>query len=344
MQKKLIALAVAGLMAAPVFAQSNVTIYGRVDTGVVNYGGGDADSKTEMPSYFQAPSRLGIKGSEDLGNGLKVGFDFQTRLNFDNNTQLTQASSGSRRDAFLYLAGNFGTVAAGRLTTPQDSILGKVDPFGSSAVTGYGLTWTNGASTAGNDITRLDNTVAYITPSYSGLVTTVAYSNGATGNEGPDNQRTVFAIAPTYTNGPVFVGLNYHRADVRDGSALDGANEQVWDLAGTYDFGVAKLHAAYGQDKTEVSGTTVSKVKQWFIGATAPVSAAGMVQVVYGQQKDSEVDNSTTKRWALGYQHSLSKRTTAYAQYGNISYDDNSFDGYSSQYERAFGLGISHTF
>jgi predicted porin len=75
MQKKLIALAIAGIAAAPAFAQSNVTVYGRVDYGYMSRGGDDGavstnGTKTEMASGMQAGSRIGFKGSEDLGNGM----------------------------------------------------------------------------------------------------------------------------------------------------------------------------------------------------------------------------------------------------------------------------------
>ncbi|ENO75049.1 porin [Thauera sp. 63] len=342
MQKKLIALAVAAAAAAPAFAQSNVTVYGRIDMGYTYSGShsGDAESRNGIDSGQLQPSFIGFKGTEDLGNGLKVGFDFQTRLNIDTNEELDFAGSNSRRDAFLFLSGGFGTVAAGRLTTPQNAFLGSLDPFLDSAITGFSTNYTQGAALlAGTNITRLDNTVAYISPSFSGLKVTAAYTASALNNEQADDDldANIWAISPVYSNGPLTVGANYHRVKL---DAAD-ATEKVWDLGAAYDFGMVKLSAAYGQDKLEV-GSDDAKVKQWFVAATVPVSAAGNVLLAYGQQEIDDVDNSNNDRFSIGYHHSLSKRTTVYAQYGDYDIEENSLAG--EGYESKFGLGVRHTF
>ncbi|AWI79576.1 porin [Parazoarcus communis] len=352
MQKKLIALAVAGLMAAPVFAQSNVTVYGRIDMGYVNFGDSKTsgvDSRNAIDSGLYAPSYLGFKGVEDLGNGLKVGFDFQTRLNIDRNEQRDQVSSGSRRDAYLYVAGGFGTVAAGRLTTPQDSLLGSVDPMGSSVMAGYQLTYNQGANLLGANVTRLDNVLAYISPSFGGFKVTVAYTGNGIGEESNGNESAagdarIWAISPVYSNGPLTVGLNYHRVEMQSTvAAVDGLTEKVWDVAAAYDFGVVKLSAAYGGDKLDNNG---GDVRQWFVGASIPVSTAGKVGLVYGRSDDDDRSNAEDSRWAVGYTHDLSKRTMAYAQYGSMDIDSNSRNtGYNgAMYERALGVGLLHKF
>ncbi|HHY49544.1 MAG TPA: porin [Alphaproteobacteria bacterium] len=340
MQKKLIALAVAAVVTAPAFAQSNVTIYGRVDMGYSFKGdnvNSAIDDRNGFDSSLLAPSFIGFKGVEDLGNGLKVGFDVQTRLDFDVNEERDFLASPSRRDAFLYVAGGFGTVAMGRLTTFQDSLLGSVDPMVNSAL-GYAGTWTQAASGLGYDNSRLDNVLAYISPNFSGLTVKAAYTFNANGQETGNGDVEVWAVSPVYQNGPLMVGANYHQVDV------DGANaeETVWDLAAAYDFGMVKLSAAYGEDETEI-GANSETVKQWFVGATVPVGAAGKVALVYGEQENDDVANSQTERWGIGYTHDLSKRTTLYAQYGSYDYDTNSFDGLSG-YEDGFIAGIQHRF
>ncbi len=348
MQKKLIALAVAAAAAAPAFAQSNVTVYGRVDMGY-SYSGshsGDAESRNGIDSGLLQPSFIGFKGTEDLGNGLKVGFDVQTRLNFDTNEERDYIESSSRRDSYLFLSGGFGTVAAGRLTTPQNAFLGSLDPFLDSAITGFSTNYTQGAgllnfvlSGKADPVTRLDNTVAYISPSFSGLTVTVAYTASALNDERADDDldANIWAVSPVYKNGPLTLGANYHKVKV---DAID-ATETVWDLGAAYDFGVVKLAAAYGQDKLELGGDD-GKVKQWFLAATVPVSAAGNVVLAYGQQEIDDVDDSNNDRFSIGYHHSLSKRTTVYAQYGDYDIEENSLAG--EGYESKFGLGVRHTF
>ncbi|MGQ5488687.1 porin [Thauera sp. ZXT1-4] len=374
MQKKLIALAVAGLVSAPAFAQSNVTIYGRVDMGYTNFGsskdGVNVSSRNGIDSGVKDPSFIGFRGVEELGNGLKAGFDLQQRINPENGEYYS--SGASARDNILFLSGGFGTVAAGRMTTPQEKLLGSIDPFASAnTVAGYGEGYTRGAQLiTGGATTRLDNTVAYVSPSFSGLTVTVAYTWDALGQESNGNEGTfapldpsaptdaeilagvdaqVWAVSPVYKNGPLTLGANYHKVELKSSNAvLNSIEETVWDLAAAYDFGVVKLSAAYGQDKIEGDGDS-AKVKQWFVGASAPIGAAGAVQLVYGQAEldesgvDAEID-----RWAVGYTHALSKRTTAYAMYGQLDLGNDAdligFTGYKSAYERGLGLGVQHRF
>lgn len=346
MQKKLIALAVAAAAAAPAFAQSNVTIYGRLDMGVASYGShiGNESTTNGIDSNVFRTSYLGFKGVEDLGNGLKAGFDLQYKLTVDSGD--LNGETGNR-DTFVFLNGGFGTVALGRLTHFQDRLLGSVDPMGSSNLTGYDIGWNVGAAQMGYDDTRLDNTIAYISPSFSGLTVSAAYSTNAGAAEtlGNDADIRVWAISPVYKNGPITLGLNYHKAD----NQANDDEETVWDIAAAYDFGMVKLSAAYGQDKFE-SALGDNKAKQWFVGASAPVGAAGKVALVYGSQETlDDVKNSDIDRWALGYQHSLSKRTTLFAEYGNLDIEKNAskagLEGkFKDGYERGVGVGMVHTF
>lgn len=113
MQKKLIALAVAGLMSAPAFAQSNVTVYGLFDIGLAHYSDSAVSGKanrTGIDQGFLNGSRLGFKGVEDLGNGLKASFLYEFNVGVDNGGDV-----GGGRQTVLALSGNFGTLALGRM-------------------------------------------------------------------------------------------------------------------------------------------------------------------------------------------------------------------------------------
>ena len=342
MQKKLIALAVAGLVAAPAMAQSNVTIYGLVDVGVSYRSDNIAPgvgSKFSVDSGIQSGNRLGFKGTEDLGNGLKAGFVLETGFGIEQ----PEFRSGSLfgRQAFVTLSGGFGTLAVGRVYTPQFNLLSSVDPFGLFGTVGQmsNLYETN---------VRVDNTVAYISPSFSGLTVTAAYVNNLSGAEtaGNDNDTRVFALSPVYKNGPILLGLNYHKIDPQ---AAGGPSQDVWDLAGSYDFGVAKVAAAYGY--REVNAT--DERNSWMLGVTVPVSGAGRVLASYNYTKldksGTSVDPKSTQ-WAIGYVHDLSKRTNLYVAYADISnkkgatasVGDSSNDG--AGYQSGFNIGIRHKF
>ncbi|MBS0554559.1 MAG: porin, partial [Proteobacteria bacterium] len=158
----------------------------------------------------------------------------------------------------------------------------------------------------------------------------------------------------------IYLAANYHKLDPLESGE---PSTKVWDLAGTYDFGVAKLGAVYGQRKVDDV-----KVKQWALTGAVPVGAAGKVQASYGQRKvDADGAEPKVSQWALGYEHALSKRTALYAAYAQqnqnreqeaISRGDfgsdakalfgagigDASDSGAAGYQRGFNLGVRHSF
>ena len=127
MQKKLIALAIAGLSGVA-FAQSNVTIYGVADAtfDIINVSGGSAALSGNTPNFTRVPtngSRIGFKGTENLGNGLTALFQFESNANFDNSA----STLGTSRDSFVGLSGDFGKVILGNLSTPTRVLAAALD-------------------------------------------------------------------------------------------------------------------------------------------------------------------------------------------------------------------------
>lgn len=363
MQKKIIALAVAGLASTAAFAQSNVQIYGVVDVGYNRSSSSDTGalkSRNALDSGMQSGSRIGFRGTEDLGNGLKASFVLENSIGVD-----TGAGPAMTRQSFLALSNQYGTVAAGRQYTPQYGLVSKVDPFGTGTAgdVTYGRgVYGMGAAAAPTTI-RLNNLVAYVSPTFGGGFNVIA---GYTANGLVDELNTpsgtasadakVWAINPNYSNGPLFVGFNYHRVKI---DAAD-YKDRVWDLGASYDFGVVKLAGVYGRIKnTNLVANTTNIAKQWMIGATVPVGAAGNVLVSYSRNKiDSDVvaaDGAKASKWALGYTHNLSKRTNLYAVYAKISTNteaEGSFSvkggaaigGGADDYTSGLNLGVRHQF
>jgi predicted porin len=379
MQKKLIALAVAALASGAAFAQSNVQIYGSIDVGFSHRGDSyfsGVKSQNAIDSGISSGNRLGFTGTEDLGNGVKALFQIEAGYYADTGRS-GQDGQLFGRQAFAGLTGGFGTAIAGRLYTPHYSFLSTIDPFKAGTVGRYNNTYgsdlgrfvggLDGAHTTvtGVDVAsfnsgvvstvldpvRVDNAVAYVSPSWSGFNVTAAYSNNAIGQEAEGNgksQNRVFAILPRYTNGPIDVALNYHQIKAQDDLHLLGATGALgnvnlvdvdkvtnWLIGGTYDFTVVKLSAFYSTTKVSVDNLTTLtdlsslKVKNWQIGVTVPFGKHAIL-ASYNQSKaklsnDTAVlpfhFNDTAKQWALGYTYSLSKRTNVYAVYSDINND-----------------------
>jgi len=353
MQKKLIALAVAGLVSAPAFAQSNVTIYGIADVGLGYIDGGKAGDLTGLVNGGWAGSRLGFRGTEDLGNGLKAVFTLEYGIELDNN-QGVGGSALPARQQFVGLSGGFGTLVLGRVQSPGYNFAAKYVPMGGYASVHDFLAGT-GAGFTIEDSNRLDNTVVYMTPNFSGFSATVAYSFGSEVNEtntydaltlatgGTNEADSVLGVGLNYDNGPLSAGLVYHGVyNVDKVSAGVGKREDIneWALGGSYDFGVAKAFATY--QMREISYVTAGERDYeddvWTVGVAVPVGAAGSVSLAYGQH-DGDGSKNEADAWSLAYSHALSKRTSLYAMYARMSTEDG-FVGKSAGVRGKQGLGL----
>lgn len=355
MQKKFIALAVAGLVSGAAFAQSNVTIYGVADStfDIINVSG--ATTAGQNTGSFNRVSTnssvLGFKGVEALGNGLSAVFQYESAVGFDAGGAL-----GASRDSYVGLTGGFGTVVLGQLTGPTRALGASVDV--NSGATGIGansgllgklgnnLTLTTGtdntvaANACGKSSTctsafdtRWKNAIAYVSPSFSGLTATVAYvanENKSTDiNSGTAAQLNTsgYDLGVNYANGPIAAGLTYNK--VKLGTVLD-TDANIWRLAGSYNFGVAKVLGLYEQTRGNNLAVNGDNAKQnvWGLGLTYNVTTAGKALVQFYKANDMSgsafANNNQTgaKLWEIGYEHSLSKRTMVKASYANLNNDD----------------------
>lgn len=342
MQKKLIALAVAGLVAAPAFAQSNVTIYGIADVGFFHANGSGTKVNAIDTGGFSG-SRIGFKGTEDLGNGLKALFTLEYKINPDEDSGVGGTKNSSRQ-TFIGLTGSFGTVVAGRLQPMAKTFVDTFDPIAS---TSFSPTYDLHKGTIHTGI-RLNNAVAYVSPTMSGFTGQVAYSFAGAGTTGDvayaDDQERILGLAGMYSNGPIGAGVVYHRVtNVNNVSANDSKD---WALGGSYDFGVVKLMGLYGRHKDDAADTTD---KTWTLGGQVPVGAADTIYVGYTKLK-ADGSDMDAKGWALQYSHNMSKRTMLYAGYSRISNDDAATESVAGITAAAgdsstrFGVGMRHTF
>ena len=300
-------------LSVPVCAQSNVSIYGVVDAYMGFGSHGDNDFAGVQDGALSG-SRLGFRGTEDLGNGLKGVFTFEQGFAVDTGTGM----GGPSRQSFVGLAGSFGAVTLGRQYAPgwdfqYDALVGSV------VSPQYILASGVGSSIVANSATRWNNSVAY-NGMFSGLKVRAIYSMAANENTTlVDGEYTepsdddAMGLGLEYTNGALTVGAVYQM--LQTASKAAAADDQTeWLLGGHYNFGVATLSVSY-QDADSLGQTKGQDARVWQVGVTVPVSAAGNVLLGYGEIKHDNVigsNSAKSKSYALAYTHALSKRTTAY--------------------------------
>ena len=308
MKKSLIALAVLAASGAAM-AQSSVTLFGIVDTAFsyVDNANAAGDSVYGLSTSGNATSRLGFRGVEDLGGGLKAGFWLEGEIFGDDGNS---KGFNFKRRSTVSLAGGFGEVRLGRELTPGYSKTSSYDLFGQAGI-GQFMGWSNwyGTSDDANGI-RSSNMISYYTPNFSGFTAGLGYGfdEQTSGKAG----RYVGGYV-AYENGPLGVAVSYDQRNL----AAD-VDRNALTVAGSYNLNVVKLNAIVQQTKDDVPGASDRKVNAYALGASAPVGA-GEVKLQYALYDQKAID-SKAHQISLGYVHNLSKRT---ALYGTVAYMKN---------------------
>ena len=310
MKKSLIALAVLAASGAAM-AQSSVTLYGVVDTGLT-YSKGEESVYGMTHVGGNVNSRLGFRGVEDLGNGLKATFNLESGFSADDGTNyMGQDGLAFTRTSTVGLAGNFGEVRLGRMLTSSYLAVSRYDAFGDTGI-GASLAWN---STETGYAARTQNAISYTSPNFSGFKIGAEYGFG---EKQKARDSRYFGMGATYDNGPLSLGLGYDRLNSNTMDGLLAASDlKTVHLGGAYNFGVAKLLAFYKQSKV----SNAPKFKTFGLGVSAPVGAAGEVRASYNNYKISD-DNGKADQLSLGYVHNLSKRTALYGTYAYIKNKD----------------------
>ncbi len=363
MRKILWAMALLAAFAGNASAeQPNVQIYGLIDLGLTHFtglatgssaAGSPTGSSTGLSSGAQSGSRLGIKGHEDLGNGVQVLFVAETgfcaaglsqdqKVGVAGNPGGSSCSGGAfmQRQAFVGVHGRFGTLSAGRMYTPMFHNEAAMDPFG------YGLNGDiNNLSIVGKQsgglLIRANQSLTYTSPTLSGLSGTLSFSFAPTaGGTVPaavakdSRVPRSWTAEGRYASGPLTAGLAY--LELRNSTlglasnGVDSGGIKVWQAFGAYDFGVARLRALYEKASGDYAfGTTTGVAgggqRFWMLGVSVPVGP-GEILASYDV---ATIDPNgvftkqvgTARQYALGYTYALSKSTNLYASYGHIGND-----------------------
>lgn len=332
MQKKFIALAVAGLVSGVAYAQSNVTIYGIIDLGYTNSSSHTTNgikSRNAIDQGGQDGSRIGFMGTEDLGNGLSVSFDQQYRMGVDSRTGWTL-----NKQILSLNSKSWGSVRGGTYGSVHDDING----FSEVGGMGYGNSVLD-VIYSGDTY----NALQYVSPDFGGLQFKAGLSSNdqnaddAAGN-GEVNARSYSGLVQ-YVKGGLQAGISYDRKKLDDGTLKE------WLVSAGYDFGVVKVGAGYDRTRSEdyiTAGEWTRKV--WRLNIGAPIGASNAVALSYSRGKVDYASATDTKASGIGvsFTHMMSKRTNMYATYGSISQDDD--NAFAPGYEKLFKVGLRHQF
>ncbi|PLY40712.1 porin [Janthinobacterium sp. ROICE36] len=356
MKKSLVALALFGAFAATAQAQSSVQIYGTIDAGL-----GKASNATTAVTK-RDNNKLGFKGTEDLGNGLKAIFQLEIRYESDTGTL---ESNGARPlfqgQSRVGLQGDFGTVRLGRGLTAYQEVSTMFEPWsGMPTQAGFQTDLTvagytsDPLSPAGNSRNRFSNAVFYNSPVFNGFQfnATVAAKEantnaavGATVANTTTNASGNFALAAnvapasnpysmsgTYNNGQFAAMAAYER---------NGLQAKLWSVAASFNpVAELKLMASYQHQDDGNFKIINTDTKSWVLGANYDVGP-GKIRAGYGQKTPDGV--AKTKQASLGYDYNLSKRTYLYADISNKK--SASAANYNNTTSVSYiGLGVHHNF
>jgi predicted porin len=336
MKKSLLALAVLTAVTGAASAQSSVTLYGKVDLGLVLDSGSAAGKSIRVSSGVTGGSRIGFKGVEDLGGGMKAAFQLETGYCADSAAGAPNFCTGSNqfmgRQAHGDLTGAFGAISAGRQYSLGFNNLSTIDPFG----TGFAGQVNNIVDPSG---IRLNNSVTYSTPNLGGFTASGEIAFGEQTGNWEANRETGAGL--TYASGPAYVGFTFY--DVSD-STGSGAARKNYLLGGTYDFGVVKVHAL-AQKSTGAASLDVLDI---MAGVTVPV-AGGNVMASYIHHNDRTGADKDANQLGIGYLYPLSKRTAVYTAFGRIQNQHGAAFTVGNATEagtgnKAFNLGVVHNF
>ncbi|HSW18235.1 MAG TPA: porin [Ramlibacter sp.] len=362
MKRHLISAAVLVAASSGAFAQSSVTIFGTVDA-TVQHGSGSVSSVNRLGTGNLSSGKLGFRGVEALGGGLKAGFWLEGSVltdsgvgggsNTNNQASGTSAAVGGgqgltfARRSTVSIGGDWGELRLGRDYTPVFVNQPLYDPFGN---VGVGNSLTQNSSLGGLTSVRASNSVAYL---YGH-----SFNGTQVGTSGP-NFLAMYYMGENASNAPAGTAKDGRGYSLRAGyiaGALDvgvaasstkyaAGDVGQFNVGGSYDFRVAKAMALYARDRVSRGATGAA----YLVGAVVP-KGSGEVHLAYSRYKTDAAGSPASAKFALGYVHNLSKRTALYAtvaRVGNSGPVAQALNGSvtaAGQSSSGYDLGMRHNF
>jgi predicted porin len=307
MKKTLIALAAVAATGAAM-AQSSVTLYGVADAGIVKTTGVDT-AFTSSGGMNNGTSRWGVRGVEDLGGGLKAGFNFEAGLSLADGSVNQSGGNYFSRAAYMNLMGGFGEVRLGRTLNPSFFAAAAWELTGTA---NYSVVTSQFGAVLGG--IRNSNQIAYTTPNFGGVSATLGYI--LKGNNGGNAKTDINVI---YKGGPLAAALGYNK--------VSGANDN-WHIGANYDFGGFKLAGAY----VDPADTTTVDSKGFVIGGSV---MAGPVALTLDIARDTGFKDTNV---LVEAKYPLSKRTFTYVAFLRDG------KGKAATNVNNFSVGVRHNF
>jgi predicted porin len=335
-------------------AQSNVNVYGVVDVGIKYDNSASPNGMWSESTGNRLGSRLGFRGTEQLGDGLRVAFTLESGFNPDDGT----LNLGGRlwgRQAWVGLEGGFGAAYLGRQYSSTYFALKAIDPFHNQEAGDTQRTYGYGIGKV-DPISRSDNTITYQTPALAGWYVRAGYKFGESANNFRTNSSKFVGLV--HDAGPWLMHVSWQDSD---GVPLGAATTQLGGIVAStglgsstvraknafaglvYNLGFLKLHAGYGD--TRLSAVHATDIRNTLLGVTVPVPV-GAVIASWNRSDVRDLANGVSQQVGIGYTYPLSKRTELYSSASWTRNDSqvalNAYAKGASEHEAR--LGICHSF
>jgi predicted porin len=359
MQKKIIALAVAGLASTAAFAQTNVQIYGIVDAAIAYVHNSQGRDGMAVQTGVLAGNRIGFKGTEDLGNGLKAVFLLEQGFNLDDGTSAAGQTSAMafQRQAYVGLSSNAGTLTLGRQYAPGYGAFIKHDALGAALLSaGMTLNAASANTIAGNSNARWNNSIKYATPVMGGFQAEAIYRAGEASNDFASNEG--YGLGLGFAGGPIAVNYVFHHTDGAAQGSDAGLTAGQW-VAVTPNTGAVRdehfVGATFDAKVLKIMGTAQftenqgrglngrSSVELYTLGTIIPVGKGNLhANYAYLDLNGNDRKNGASgsgQSYAVAFTYGLSKRTTLYTA---VNYTDLAGGSAAPSYANATGSAATN--
>ncbi|MCP5009943.1 MAG: porin, partial [Aestuariibacter sp.] len=344
----------------PMSAMADTTIYGLIDNAVTNGDNSSSSNDSSMDvRQGNGTSRFGVKGREDLGDGLKAIFQYEWATVTAEGGLGSTATGFANRLGYVGLAGSFGKVTVGRQWNPYYFAVGKNDIM-NGPTAGYRQSLNH---------YRTGNGLGYATPNMNGFSAAITLAMDAGGATDIEDGVDQVSLNVKYDNGPLSIGLGYRQTEGTGATSSTGGGTNVaftstaatvlptaattkvvsygstaavddsdtWGLGAKYNFGNFAVMASYeDQDNGGAADKTAWGLagEAYFGNNTVKLSVSSI-----DTDATSTTASTDTMAWAIGLQHSFSKRTRVYVEYSDLDADTTS-DADMDE----FAIGLRHDF